>query len=65
MKKLRSFMRRTLHDQKGQGTAEYVLLLVIVVALVLMFKGKITNWMHSTTDNINTNISTITNSSGN
>jgi hypothetical protein len=46
MKKLTTRLKRILHGQikneKGQGTAEYILLLVAVVALVLMFRKSIT-----------------------
>lgn len=41
MKKIGSFLKNFWKDESGQGTAEYVLLLVIVVALVIMFKDKI------------------------
>jgi hypothetical protein len=62
MKKLRSFMRQSLrgnglNNNRGQGTAEYVLLLVIVVALVVMFRGKIKDAMSSKTDEVSQGIS--------
>lgn len=37
MKKMKSLFK----NQKGQGMIEYILLLVIVVGLVVVFKGKI------------------------
>jgi Flp pilus assembly pilin Flp len=41
MKKLKKFAKTLWKDESGQGMAEYVLLLVIVVGLVFMFKDKI------------------------
>jgi len=41
MKKITSFCKNLWNDEAGQGTAEYVLLLVIIVALVLAFQGQI------------------------
>ena len=41
MKKLKNFAKTLWKDESGQGMAEYVLLLVIVVGLVFMFKDKI------------------------
>ena len=40
MKKQR-IMKNLLRDEKGQGMLEYVMLLAVVAALVLVFKGKI------------------------
>lgn len=41
MKKFKNFSKKLLKNQSGQGATEYILLLVVVVALVIMFKGKI------------------------
>ncbi|MEZ0393089.1 MAG: Flp1 family type IVb pilin [Pseudobdellovibrionaceae bacterium] len=41
MKKLKNFAKTLWQDESGQGTAEYVLLIAIVVGLVIMFKDKI------------------------
>ncbi len=41
MKKIKKFFARLRKDESGQGTAEYVLLLFIVVALVMLFKDRI------------------------
>jgi Flp pilus assembly pilin Flp len=43
-----------INNEKGQGTAEYVLLLVIVVALAFAFKGKITSMLESWTTQVDT-----------
>ncbi len=41
MKSFKSFSKKLFKNQAGQGATEYILLLVVVVALVLMFKDKI------------------------
>ncbi len=41
MNKIRKFFKRKMKDQSGQGTAEYVLLIAIVVALVFAFRDRI------------------------
>ncbi len=42
MKSLKKFSKRLLKNQAGQGMVEYILLLVIVIGLVMTFKGQIT-----------------------
>ena len=41
MKTLRETARKLWSDESAQGLTEYILLLVVVVALATMFKGKI------------------------
>lgn len=41
MKKFKNFSKNLLKNQAGQGATEYILLLVVVVALVIMFKSQI------------------------
>ena len=57
MKKNSGVLRKFWNDEAGQGTAEYVLLLVLVVAIVMAFGGKlkgfITDKVSSVGDNIN------------
>jgi Flp pilus assembly pilin Flp len=45
MKKFKNFSNKLLKNQKGQGATEYILLLVVVVALVMLFKDKIKTTM--------------------
>lgn len=45
MTKFRNFSKKMFKNRRGQGATEYILLLVVVVALVLMFKGKIAGLM--------------------
>ena len=42
MKKLATTLKNLWKDESGQGATEYILLLVVVVALALMFRGQIT-----------------------
>lgn len=42
MKKITSLAKKLWKDESGQGATEYILLLVVVVALALMFRNKIT-----------------------
>jgi Flp pilus assembly pilin Flp len=42
MKTPTSVLKNLWKDESGQGATEYILLLVVVVALALMFRGKIT-----------------------
>jgi Flp pilus assembly pilin Flp len=41
MKNICSKLRNLWSDESGQGTAEYVLLLVLVVAVVMLFGPKL------------------------
>ena len=41
MNKIKHTLKRLWLDESGQGATEYILILVVVVALVLAFKGKI------------------------
>lgn len=45
MKKFKNFSKNLLKNKSGQGATEYILLLVVVVALVLMFKDRIRSTM--------------------
>lgn len=52
MKKLRSYFKKSIKDQRGQGTAEYVLLIAIVVALVFAFRGRIMEAVKGQIENV-------------
>ncbi|MCB0422134.1 MAG: hypothetical protein KDD61_14140 [Bdellovibrionales bacterium] len=41
MNQLKELLKRLWKDESGQGATEYILLLVIVVGLAMVFKGKI------------------------
>ena len=42
MNKIKKTLKQLWEDESGQGATEYILILVVVVALVMAFKGKIT-----------------------
>ncbi len=50
--KLKSFFKSKAKDQSGQGMAEYVLLIVVVVGVAIMFKGKIKDMVSSKLDSV-------------
>jgi hypothetical protein len=58
MKKLASRFKQIIRNQSGQGTAEYILLLVAVVALVFMFKGEISRAVKDKLGSLSSDIST-------
>ncbi len=41
MMKLKAFSKRLISNNKGQGMVEYILILVVVVAIILAVKGKL------------------------
>jgi Flp pilus assembly pilin Flp len=58
MKKIKK-IAQPLKNQKGQGTAEYILLLVIVVGLVVMFKDKISKTVAGKIDGLTGQIQSV------
>ncbi len=62
MKKFKNFSRKLLKNQSGQGATEYILLLVVVVALVVMFKGKIQSTVSDKIAELQGSISSVTGS---
>lgn len=40
MRKFKSFSKRLVKNNSGQGMVEYILLLVVVVAIVMAMKGR-------------------------
>ncbi len=52
MNRLKNFLRTLWNDESGQGTAEYVLLIAIVVGLIVIFKDKIMGTMRSKIDDV-------------
>ncbi|MEN0058449.1 MAG: Flp1 family type IVb pilin [Bdellovibrio sp.] len=45
--KFKNFSKKLLKNRSGQGATEYILLLVVVVALVIMFKDQIKTTVNS------------------
>lgn len=60
MKKFKNFSKKLLKNKSGQGATEYILLLVVVVALVVLFKDKIKSAMDSKLNELNSSISGFT-----
>ncbi|MDZ4662795.1 MAG: Flp1 family type IVb pilin [Pseudomonadota bacterium] len=57
MKNIRKFISTLWKDESAQGATEYILLLVAVVAVVLMFKGKIMTMVEGMMSNLQGSIS--------
>ena len=58
MKSFTSMMRNLWKDESGQGATEYILLLVVVVALGFMFKEKIMTVVEGKLGELGTSIET-------
>jgi Flp pilus assembly pilin Flp len=41
MKNIKNFIKRLIKDESGQGATEYILLLVVVVAIAMLFRNQI------------------------
>jgi len=58
---LRNRLRaRLLKNNRGQGATEYILLVAVVVAVVMMFKGQIQSKLKSTVGTIEGQIDQVT-----
>lgn len=60
MKKFAALLKNLVKDESGQGATEYILLLVVVVALALMFRGKITEALREKLDELGSAINGFT-----
>jgi Flp pilus assembly pilin Flp len=52
MKQLKAICKKFFSEESGQGMAEYILLLVIVIAAVMAFKQPILDALKSKTDKV-------------
>jgi Flp pilus assembly pilin Flp len=52
----KEFLRRMIEDESGQGATEYILLLVVVVAIAMLFRDKIQTIVSSKIDELNSQI---------
>ena len=53
-------IKQVLLDESGQGATEYILLLVVIVALVVLFKDKFRDTIQTKLDELATLIKTFT-----
>ncbi len=49
---MKALMKNLLKDESGQGATEYILLLVVVVALAMIFRTKITETLKEKLDEL-------------
>ena len=59
MKKFKNFSKKLLKNQSGQGATEYILLLVVVVALVVMFKDRIKSTLEEKLGSLKSSIESV------
>lgn len=52
MKKIVKLFKEFLNDESGQGATEYILLLVVVVAVALLFRRQLTQMVTGRLDAI-------------
>ncbi len=60
MKNFTKALKNIIKDESGQGTTEYVLLLVVLVALAMIFKNQIKDMVASKIDEIKGGMGTFT-----
>ena len=56
MKKIKEISKKLIQDESGQGTTEYVLLLVVLVAIAMLFRRQIQDIVGGKIDEIGTAI---------
>lgn len=59
--KIKKFFNKINTNESGQGMIEYILVLVIVVALIAMFKDQITSQVQGAIESLGGNIGGILN----
>jgi Flp pilus assembly pilin Flp len=52
MKNFKNRVKQLVQDESGQGAAEYILLIALVVAIIMMFGPRIKGLVESRTSNI-------------
>ncbi|MBX2987976.1 MAG: hypothetical protein KF802_08760 [Bdellovibrionaceae bacterium] len=62
MNQIKSFSKRLLKNTKGQGMVEYILLLVVVVAIVMAMKTPLTKYAADYIEQLNGKIGNVFNS---
>lgn len=56
MKSLKNFSKKLLKNQSGQGATEYILLVVVIIALVAAFKEPIKRAISEKTNSLKDDI---------
>ncbi len=56
MQKIKSTLKNLIRDESGQGATEYILLLVVVVAIAMLFKDQIMNVVSSKMSDVSSKI---------
>lgn len=56
MKKIKNFAKNLWKDESAQGATEYILLLVVVVAVVFLFKDNIKSALSGKLDTLGNDI---------
>jgi Flp pilus assembly pilin Flp len=54
--KLKLMLKQFIHDEEGQSTTEYILILAVVVMIAMRFRQKIASKIESAADQVGTNI---------
>jgi len=57
MKKIKEISKKLIQDESAQGATEYILLLIVVVAIAMMFKDRITEAVRGKLGELSGNIS--------
>jgi Flp pilus assembly pilin Flp len=65
MKHVTTTLKSLWNDESGQGATEYILLLVVVVGVAFLFKGKIMEILTSKLGELGTSIGSFTSGSPN
>ena len=60
MKRVKNFAKQLWTDESAQGATEYILLLVVVVAVVLVFKQKILEAVNAKLDELRSGMDSVT-----
>lgn len=53
---LKERMMETLLDEQGLGTIEIAVIIIVLIGLALLFKGRITTLLNSLFDTMDTNV---------
>ena len=61
MKRFKQFSKQLIKNNKGQGMVEYILLLVVVVAIITAFKEPIKNAVMTKVGTLSESISSFSN----